>query len=350
MTKAMEAIMDQFVGLDVSQEQTHVCVIGADGNIVWQGKCGSTPDAIAKAVKAKAPHAVRVALESGPLSTWHWHALTAKGVPIVCLDARHAKAALSMQINKTDKNDAYGLAQIVKAGWYREVAVKSLDSHALRSMLGTRYQLVGMRVNVSNQIRGALKLFGIVLPRRRSLDKLVEEHIGGQQMLDPTLRSLLSLYKALKDQIRVLDRELSAYVRQSPVCRLLMTIPGVGPLTALAFVSTVDDPRRFTRSRNVGAYFGLTPRRYQSGELDSSRGISKCGDSLMRAYLFEAATTLLTRVEKWSAIKAWGLRLAKRSGMKKAKIAVARKLAVMMHCMWRTGEPFRWSSTEQVAV
>ena len=169
-------------------------------------------------------------------------------------------------------------------------------------------------------------------------------------MLDPTLRSLLSLYKALKDQIRVLDRELLTSVRQSAVCRLLMTIPGVGPLTALAFVSTVDDPKRFARSRSVGAYFGLTPCRYQSGELDTSRGISKCGDSLMRTYLFEAATTLLTRVEKSSALKAWGLRLAKHSGMKKAKIAVARKLAVMMHCMWQTGEPFRWSQPEQAAV
>lgn len=342
--------MDQFIGLDVSQEQTHVCVIGADGNIVWQGQCRSTPEAIARTIKAKAPNAVRVALESGPLSTWHWHALTAKGIPVVCLDARHAKAALSMQLNKTDKNDAFGLAQIVKAGWYREVSVKSLDSHVLRSMLGTRYQLVGMRVDVSNQIRGTLKLFGIVLPRRRSLDKLVEQHLGGRPMLDHTLRSLLSLYKALKDQIRVLDRELLAFVRQNSVCRLLMTIPGVGPLTALAFVSTVDDPKRFARSRSVGAYFGLTPRRYQSGELDTSRGISKCGDSLMRTYLFEAATTLLTRVQKWSALKAWGLRLAKRSGMKKAKIAIARKLAVMMHCMWLTGEPFRWSQSERATV
>ena len=345
--------MDQFVGLDVSQEQTHLCVIGADGKIAWQGRCRSTPAAIADALKARAPHAVRVALESGPLSTWHWHALTTMGVPVVCLDARHAKAALNMQVNKTDKNDAYGLAQIVKAGWYREVSVKSLDSHTVRSMLGTRFQLVGMRVDVGNQIRGTLKTFGIVLPRthRTSLENLVEEqHFGGTPMLGDTLRSLVAVYKALKGQIKGLDRQLQACARQSPVCRLLMTVPGVGPLTALAFVSTVDDPKRFSKSRNVGAYFGLTPRRYQSGELDSNGGISKCGDSLMRTYLFEAATTLLTRVQKWSALKAWGIRLAKRTGMKKAKIAVARKLAVMMHCMWLTGEPFRWSQAEPATV
>jgi transposase len=345
--------VDQFVGLDVSQEQTSICVIAADGKIVWQGRCPSTPEAIAGALKAKAPHSARVALESGPLSTWHWHALTAMGVPVVCLDARHVKAALNLQVNKTDKNDAYGLAQIVKAGWYREVAVKSLDSHAVRSMLGTRSQLVGMRVDVGNQIRGTLKTFGIVLPRthRTSLEKLVEQqYLVGTPMLDDTLRSLVGVYKALKLQIKGLDRQLRACVRQSPVCRLLMTVPGVGPLTALAFVSTVDDPKRFSRSRNVGAYFGLTPRRYQSGELDTNGGISKCGDSLMRAYLFEAATTLLTRVQKWSALKAWGIRLAKRTGMKKAKVAVARKLAVMMHCMWLTGEPFRWSEAEQASA
>jgi transposase len=169
--------MEQFVGLDVSQDITHVCVIGSDGKIVWQGTCLSTPEGISSAVKAKAPNAIRIGLESGPLSTWHWHALKAEGLPIVCLDARHAKAALNMQMNKTDKNDAHGLAQIVKAGWYREVDVKSLDSHTVRSMLGARAQLVAMRVEVSNQIRGMLKTFGVVLRRRDGLsfETLVSE-------------------------------------------------------------------------------------------------------------------------------------------------------------------------------
>lgn len=149
--------MDQFVGLDVSQELTHLCVISGDGKTVWRGKCSSTPDDIAATIKSKARGVVRIGLESGPLGTWHWHALKAMGLPVVCLDARHAKAAMSAQINKSDKNDAYGLAQIVKSGWYREVGVKSLGSHAVRSMLGARAQLVGMRVEVSNQISGILK-------------------------------------------------------------------------------------------------------------------------------------------------------------------------------------------------
>lgn len=158
--------MEQFVGLDVSQEMTHVCIIGSDGKTVWQGKCLSTPEAIAEVIKSKAPEVARIGLESGPLSTWHWHALKDMGFPVVCLDARHAKATMSGQVNKTDKNDAYGLAQIVKTGWYREVGVKSLGSHTIRSMLGARAQLVGMRVEVTNQIRGILKTFGIVLTRR----------------------------------------------------------------------------------------------------------------------------------------------------------------------------------------
>ncbi len=339
--------MEHFVGLDVSQEMTHLCAIDGQGKTVWQGRCLSTPEEIAGTIKSKAPDVVRIGLESGPLSTWHWHALKAMGLPVVCLDARHAQATMSGQVNKTDKNDAYGLAQIVKVGWYREVGVKSLDSHAIRSMLGARAQLVGMRVEVTNQIRGILKTFGIVLSRRTGepFEGLVNEACGdGESMLNHTVRSLLCVYGGLKEQIRHMDRELMDCARKSVICQQLMTIPGVGVLTALAFVTAIDDPAKFAKSRSVGAYFGLTPRCYQSGEIDQNRGISKCGDSLVRTYLFEAAGTLLTRVEKWSALKAWGLRLAKRNGLKKAKIAVARKLAVIMHRMWVDGAVFRWSA------
>lgn len=341
--------MEQFVGLDVSQDVTHVCVIDSEGKKSWQGKCGSTPEAIAETIRVKAAGATRIGLESGPLSTWHWHALRAMGLPVICLDARHAKATMSGQVNKTDKNDAYGLAQIVKAGWYREVSVKSLDSHTIRSMLGARAQLVEMRVEVSNQIGGVLKTFGVVLKRRSGLpfEKLVIEACGQDDCpAVHTVRSLLTVYSGLKQQIRSLDRELLGYARGSEVCRRLMTIPGIGPLSAIAFVTAIDDPSRFAKSSSVGAYLGLTPRRYQSGEVDHNGGISKCGDALVRAYLFEAATTLLTRVEKWSALKAWGVRLAKRNGMKKATVAVARKLAVIMHRMWLNGEVFRWSAAE----
>lgn len=174
---------------------------GQDG---WQGKCLSTPEAIADVIASKAPYVARIGLESGPLSTWHWHALRAKGLPVVCLDARHAKATMSSQVNKTDKNDAYGLAQIVKAGWYREVGVKSLDSHEVRSMLGARAQLVGMRVEITNQIRGIFKTFGVVLSRHTGepFERLVEEACDdNDRMLNQAIRSLLCVYSNLKEQI-----------------------------------------------------------------------------------------------------------------------------------------------------
>lgn len=340
--------MEQFVGLDVSQEATHLCVIDSKGKTVWQGQCDSTPEALAKAIHAKAPKAAKIGLESGPLSTWHWHALKGMGLPVVCLDARHAQATLSLQVNKTDKNDALGLAQIVRMGWYREVGVKSLDSHATRSMLGARAQLVGMRTDVINQIRGTLKTFGIVLGKGkgtgRAFERRVDDLSRDDSMVSQALRALLAVLHSLGEQVLSLDRCARRFARENPVCRHLTTAPGVGALTVAAFVTTVDDPARFRKSRSVGAYLGCTPRRFQSGKRDIVGRISKCGDSLARSYLFEAAGIVLTRVKKWSPLKAWGLRLAKRSGMKKAKVAVARKLAVILHRMWVTGEEFRWSN------
>jgi transposase len=344
--------MEQYVGLDVSQEVTHLCVVDSKGKTAWQGKCSSTPDAIAAAIRARAPKVARIGLESGPLSTWHWHALNAMGLPVVCLDARHAQAALSMQVNKTDKNDAAGLAQIVRTGWYREVQVKSMDSHTVRTMLGTRGQLVGMRTNIRNQIRGLLKTFGIVLGKSTGplLEKQVSELTNGGGILSDSLRALLAILRSVSEEVAKLDRIAHQHAKQHKICRHLMTIPSVGPLTAAAFVTAVDDPAKFRKSKSVGAFLGLTPRRYQSGDADVNGRISKCGDHLARTYLFEAATSLLTRVQKWSALKAWGLRIAKRGGMRKAKVAVARKLAVIMHQMWLTGEAFRWSNTESSAA
>lgn len=340
--------MEQFVGLDVSQDLTHLCVVDSNGAIVWQGKCDSTPDAIAETIKVRAPLAVRIGLESGTLSTWHWHAMNALGLPVICLDARHAHAALSIQLNKTDKNDAHGLAQIVRTGWYREVGVKSLGSHTVRSMLLARAKLVAMRTDVMNHLRGVLKTFGVVVRTKsgRAFEQRVDEIARGKGVLEETLRTLLSVLRHLTDQIQLLDKRTNQYAKEDKRCRHLMTVPGVGRLTAVAFVTAVDDPAKFGKSKAVGAYFGLTPRRNQSGEMDINGRISKRGDPLTRGYLFEAAGVLLTRTKKWSALKAWGVRIAKRSGWKKAKVAVARKLAVVMHRMWLTGEAFRWSNEE----
>jgi transposase len=333
----------QFVGFDVSQAETSVCVVDVVGKVIWQGKCASTLEAMAATVQRRAPLAARIALETGPMSAWHWRRLTALGLPVVCVDARHAKAALAMQLNKTDANDAVGLAQIVRTGWYREVVVKSESSHRTRALLAARAKLVGMRKELANQLRGLLKVFGHVIGAigGEKFDARARELADGDAALSTTTEALLAARAALAVQVACLDKLLLAQARHDPACQRLMTVPGVGAITATAFIATIDDPARFKHSASVGAYVGLTPRRYQSGTIDVSGHISKSGDGLLRAYLFEAATTLLSRVQSGSALKEWGVRLAKRVGHKKARVAIARKLAVILHRMWADKAEFR---------
>jgi len=294
-------------------------------------------------VQTYAPAAVRIGLETGQLSNWLTLNLRRRGLPVVCLDARHAKAALSLQINKTDANDALGLAQIVRTGWYREVAVKSMDAHTLRMLLVARAQLVSQRQTIANTIRGLLKTFGLVIARGSGglFAVRVREQISGNDVLVAIVEPLLVVWHAIREQVQMLDRQILARARADGAARQLMTIPGVGVVVALAYTAVIDDPARFRRSASVGAYLGLTPRRYQSGEADTSGHISKCGDALLRAYLFEAATVLLQRHSRASTLKTWGLALAKRIGKRRAKVAVARKLAVIMHRIWSDGSEFR---------
>jgi transposase len=343
--------VEQYVGLDVSLEFTSVCVVDNAGKTLWQGKCASTPEAIATVVRAKAPGVIRVGLESGPLSAWHWHELRKLGLPVVCLDARHAKAALSLQMNKSDRNDARGLAQIVRTGWYREVAVKSVDSQMIRTLLTTRAQMVRVRVDLANQIRGVLKPFGLIAGKGSGLSFIKRvQALVADGPLQEVAEALVSAWQAINTQIAVLSRRLIAMARTDQTVRRLMTAPGVGVLVALTYISVIDEPKRFAKSSSVGAYVGLTPRRFQSGEEDYTGHISRCGDKLLRTYLFEAAGIILHRVARWSPLKSWGTRLAKRIGTKKATVAVARKLAGILHCMLRDGSDFRWSAKEGQAT
>jgi transposase len=343
--------MELYVGLDVSLKETSICVVDGKGEIVSEGTVISEPAAIAAFIKAKAKNAVRIGLETGPTTTWLWHELRALGLPVICIDARHAKAALSMQINKSDRNDAVGLARIMQCGWYKEVQVKSLPCHEVRAVLNSRAQLVKIKRDLENQIRGLLKNLGLRIGKaggnvfRHRAEELVVEH----PLLQEAVRPLLGVREIVRREIAGLTRKLLAMARDNDESRRLMTVPGIGAINALAFCAAIDDPSRFRRSRSVGAYFGLTPRRHASGEVDWTGRISKCGDGLVRTYLFEAAGVLMTRVPHWCRLKAWGLRLAKRIGFKKARVAVARKLAVILHRMWCDGTDFIWSSKEAAA-
>jgi transposase len=279
------------------------------------------------------------------MTPWLVHELRARGLEIACLDARHARAALKMQLNKTDQNDAEGLAQIVRTGWYRSVHVKSLKAHHARALLGARAQLVGMTTRLSNHIRGVLKTFGMLPGTMRGLpfERRVAALLADRSDVAPIVRPMLAAWRQLREQIATFDKAVRVLVKGSPTCRLLMSVPGIGAVSVLAYVSTVEDPRRFARSRAVGAHLGLTPRQYQSGEVDRSGRISRCGDTLARTLLYEAAVVILHRVKRASSLKDWALAIAKRSGMGKARVALARKLSVILHSVWRSGERFRWS-------
>lgn len=336
--------MHQYVGLDVSLKETSIRVIDEAGKIVWRGRRASTPEVIAEAIKKHARHAVRIGLESGQLSTWLYHGLKERGLPVICIDARHARAALSLKVNKTDDNDAEGIAQIMRVGWYREVTVKGLDCQAVRALLVARAQLVSQITTLKNCVRGILKTFGLIVRKRlrSQFSQHVREAIGANPVLAAIVEPMLRVLETTRDQLLIYDRAVIRRARGDETARQLMSVPGVGAVVVLAYMTGVEDPVRFRRSSSVAAYFGMTPARYQSGEVDRAGRVSKCGDSMVRGLLFEAAKVLLSRLARPCALQTWGRALAERIGGKKATMAVARKLAVLLHRMWSSNTTFRW--------
>lgn len=337
--------MEQYVALDVSLREISVCVIDAKGGVTFEGKVMAEPAALVGLIRAKAPQAVRVGLKTGATSPWLFHEMKAAGLPVVMMDARHAHAALSMRPAKSDRSDARGLAEMLRMGWFREVAARSLSSLERRTILGARHQLVTMRTELDAQIRGMLKTFGLMLStgNKDTLIKRAEELAQGHPVISSLVAKLAEVRRYVVTQIAAIDRDLRRLIRAEPTLKRLMTVPGVGPITALAFLSAVDEPGRFKHARDVGPYLGLTPTRYQSGKTDRQGHISKRGDTFTRTCLYKDANVLLTRVQRFSPLKAWGMRLVKRIGAGKARIAVARKLVVILHCIWTDGTEFRWT-------
>jgi len=333
--------MNEYIGLDVSMKETMVS-IRREGKRIWRGRCASDPQLIADLVRKRAPTARRVVFETGPLSVWFYHALRAEGLPAICIDARHAKAALDMAANKTDSNDADGLAELAEVGFFREVRVKGFDSMLTRTLVMARTRLVRMMTELSNQIRGVMKTFGLVVPAGRGsvFETNVRALLVDQNGLAPIVLPMLEAWRSLRIRAAELGRQLIGGARRSQACRILMSIPGVGAITAMSFATAVEEPANFKKSRSVGAWLGLTTRRYQSGQVDYDGHISRRGDHHLRGLLYEAATVILTRSSADSTLRAWGVRLRERVGFKRAAVAVARKLAVMMHAMLKTGELF----------
>jgi transposase len=343
--------MKHYAGLDVSLEATSVCVVDEAGTIIWEGKVASAPETIGQALQERGCLFDRLGLEAGPLSQWLYEGLRALGLPAICVDARHMKASLSAMRNKTDKNDARGIAQMMRVGLFRAVHVKTAESHELRLLLTNRSMLRRKCLDIENEIRGSLKIFGLKMGRvtKYTFETRVRELTHDRPRLEAAFAPMLRARHVLFEEFNRLHRIVLGVVHQDDVCRLFTTMPGVGPITALAFKTAVEAPERFAKSKTVGAHFGLTPRKYSSGQIDYQGHISKCGDALVRRSLYESASVLLTRVRAPSALKAWGLRIAKRAGAKRARVALARKIAVILHRMWRDGTEFRYTLQTQTA-
>ena len=337
--------MDHFAGLDVSVKETSICIVDDTGKILREVKVPSEPEALLRMLMNPAYHFKRIGLEAGPLSQWLFSALAEAGLPVICVETRHMRAVLMAQINKTDRNDARGIAQMMRAGLYRPVHVKALRSQKLRMLLTNRKLLQAKAIAVENDLRATLRNFGLKVGMvgTAKFDARIKELVENLPDLAMLVEPLLIVRRVLREQIDILHRRLLAVVRNDDVCRRLMTIPGVGPVVALTYRVTVDVPARFKNSKAVGAVFGLTPTRYQSGESDRTGRISRCGDEMMRVMLYEAAQSMLVVSTKWSWLKAWAMKIAKNRGMKKAIVALARRLAVIMHRIWVDGTEFRWT-------
>src|SRR5919112_1744963 len=317
--------MVYYAGIDVSLELSSVCILDGSGQIVREAKVASEPEALATYLTSLNLPLTRVGLEAGPLSQWLHAGLVQAGFEVVLLETRHVKAALSAMIVKTDRRDARGIAQLLRMGWFRPVHCKSPPAQDVRALLVARKQLQAKMRDVELSLRGLLRGFGLK----------VGEISKGQ--FAARVRTLVAGHTMLE------------LVRADAVCRRLMTVPGVGALVAVTFTSGVDVPERFARSKGVGAHFGLTPRKHQSGETDITGAVSRVGDVMVRTALYEAAHILLTRAVRVSALKRWALEVAKRRGMKRAKVALARKLAIILHRIWVDGTTFRWGREAAVA-
>jgi transposase len=334
--------MDHYAGIDVSMKEVSVCVIDASGKIIREGKVPSEPASLIAWFGALASKPVRIGLEAGPLSQWLYPALKKAGLAVELLETRHVRAAFKTMAVKTDRKDARGIAELMRVGWFRPVHCKSMGAQETRVILSARSLVDAKMKDVEASLRGLLRNFGLKVgpttPTRFA--GRIRQLVAGHPSLDIVAEALLAVHAVLLREFKCFEKRVRIMARDDARTRLLMTTTGVGPIVSLTYVSAIDDPARFKSSKTVGAHFGMTPKKYQSGEIDYTGRISKIGDKGVRTALFQAAHIMLTKRVKGSALKTWALRLAKRVGPSKAKVALARKLAVIMHRMLVDGTPF----------
>jgi transposase len=335
--------MNHYAGIDVSLEASSVCVLDGAGKVVGEGKVASEPQALIAWFGSLGLSLTRIGLEAGPLSQWLCAAMRDAGLAVELLETRHVRNAFKIMPVKTDRKDARGIAELMRLGWFRPVHCKSMEAQETRAMLTARKLVQKGLHEVESSLRGILRGFGLKVGKTTAVqfEARIRELVAGHPSLETVATSMLAVRTALRREFNSLQRQLRAMARSDTRAQLLMSTPGVGTIVSLTYACAIDDPARFKSSKIVGAHFGMTPTKYQSGETDRSGRISKIGDASVRAALYEAAHVILTRpVKGCTALKSWAMRIARRAGMNKAKVALARKLAVIMHRMLADGTTF----------
>jgi len=342
--------MKHYIGLDVSMKETSICIVDEKGKIVYEGTEESNPSLLANHIQKQNLIIEKIAMESGSLSHWLVSEMQKLNFPLICVDARQMAKVLSIRVNKTDRNDARGITEALRCGYYREVSLKSQKNVETNALLAARRMLVQQKVALKNGVRGLLKIYGICLTEKGKkgfLEKVraaLKEQASGIQI---GVGALLSSFEKLETEVANLDKTIKKTADEDEDIKLLTTVPGVGIITALSFKIAIDDPMRFKDSKQVGAYLGMTPKQYSSGEIHRQGGISKCGNSAVRSLLVEAGIVMLTRTKSWCKPKAWAFKLARKKGTKKAAVALGRKLSVIMHRMLMTREEFRFGDLDE---
>lgn len=344
--------MDHYAGIDVSLEWSSVCVVDATGRIIRESKVASEPAALVAWFGLLGVKLARIGLEAGPLSQWLYAGMREAGLAVELLETRHVRDAFKAMPVKSDRNDARGIAQLMRLGWFRPVHCKSMGAQEVRAMLTARKLIQSKLRDVENSLRGILRGFGLKVGATtpRSFAGRVRELVAGQAVLERIVEALLVVHAVLRREFNGFEKRVRDMARSHVQARLLMTTPAIGPIVALTYASAIDDPRRFKSSKAAGSHFGLTPKKYQSGETDRSGRISKIGDASVREALYQAAHVMLTKAVKGCAqLKSWAMRIARRSGMRKAKVALARKLAVILHRMLANRQAFNPAASAAAA-
>ena len=335
--------MTYYAGIDVSLEYSSICVVDGAGKIIREQRIASEPEALIAWFRGLGFGLERIGLEAGPMSQWLYSAMRAAGLAVELLETRHVRDAFKAMPVKSDRNDARGIAQLMRLGWFRPVHCKSMAAQEMRALLTARKLVQSKLLDVQMSLRGLLRGFGLKVgattPSRFA--GRISDLVEGNATLEVIAAALLVVHETLRRELAGFEKRVRSIAGSDGRVRLLMSTPGVGAIVALTYVAAIDDPARFKSSKGVGAHFGLTPKKYQSGETDITGRISKIGDEGVRTALYEAGHIILTQPLKGcTALKSWAMRLAKRAGMKKAKVALARKLAVIMHRMLVDGTLF----------